>query len=262
MTYEHLELSTSDGVARLKLNRPDRRNAMSPELGGEIVRAVAELNDESALRAVIVSGAGKGFSSGGDFALLEQRTRCPADDNRQAMRAFYDSYLAIRDLRVPSIAAIHGYALGAGLCFALACDLRIAAADAKLGLTFVRVGLHPGMGATFLLPRIVGAAKAAELLLTGRTIDAAEAWRIGLVSEVVPPADLEATAGRLAAEIALGAPVAIAQLKRTLRDHAFRSLDEALDREAGSQAIDYGTEDMREAIAAFGAKRAPVFRGR
>jgi 1,4-dihydroxy-2-naphthoyl-CoA synthase len=144
MTYEHIELTRSAGVAQLRLNRPERRNAMSPELGREIVRAVAELDGDADLRALIVSGSGKGFSSGGDFDLLAERTRCPADDNRRAMRAFYDAYLAIRELRVPSIAALHGHALGAGLCFALACDLRIAAEDARLGMTFVRVGCTRG----------------------------------------------------------------------------------------------------------------------
>jgi enoyl-CoA hydratase len=192
--------------------------------------------------------------------MLEARTELSPEHNQRAMRAFYSKYLAIREVTVPTIAALHGHAIGAGLCFALGCDLRIARHATKMGVTFVRVGLHPGMGATFLLPRLVGAARAAELLLTGRVIDADEAARIGLVNEVVD--DEHARARAIAGEIADAAPVAVAQLKATLRDGAHRSIDDALDREAACQAVDYTTADMLEACNAFADKRKPAFVGR
>jgi enoyl-CoA hydratase len=255
-----IELSISGHVAELRLNRPERRNAMTAEMGAAVTAAVAELNENDEVRAVIVCGAGDAFSSGGDFSLLAERAASSPDENRRAMRAFYDSFLSIRNLAAPSIAAIHGHALGAGLCFALGCDLRIAAADAKLGVTFVRVALHPGMGATHLLERAVGAARAAELLLTGRVIDADEALRMGLVSAVHPVAELAAAARRLADELAAHAPVALKQTKATLRET--RTLNDALDREADCQAVDYATADLAESIAAFRDKRKPVYRGR
>jgi enoyl-CoA hydratase/carnithine racemase len=258
--YQHIELSIDGAIAELKLARPEVRNAMSPEMGDEIVHAVSELNASDGLRAVIVTGEGKSFSAGGDLAMLEARTRNDGEHNRRGMRAFYGKYLAIREVHVPTIAAMHGHAIGAGLCFALGCDIRVAQNGTKMGATFVKVGLHPGMGASFLLPRIVGAARAAELLLTGRVILADEAARIGLISDVCD--DVRQRARAIADEIAAAAPVAVAQLKATLRDDGNRSLGEALDREAACQAINYATTDMAEACKAFGEKRKPSFIGR
>ncbi len=262
MSYQHIEVVARGAIGELCLNRPAERNAMSPEMGEEIVQAVAELNGHDELRTVLIRGAGKCFSSGGDFTLLDRLAGSPPDEGRRGMRTFYGNYLAIRELRVPTVALIHGHALGAGLCFALGCDIRLAAEGTKVGMTFVRVGLHPGMGATFLLSRAVGAARAAELLLTGRVIGAQQALEMGLVSQVVPAAELEAAGRALADEIALCAPIAVAQLKATLRDNGHRSLDEALDREAACQAIDYATADMAEAITAFRARRPPVYQGK
>ncbi len=262
MSYENIELVIDGTTAELVLNRPAVRNAMSPGMGRDISAAVGELNERDELRAVIVHGRGKSFSAGGDFDLLEARTKDNPDDNRRSMRAFYLSFLAIRELRVPSIAAIHGHAIGAGLCFALGCDMRIAAQATKFGLTFARVGLHPGMGATFLMPRVVGHAHAAELMLTGRVFDAAHAARIGLVTRVVAADALLAQARELAGEIAACAPIAVAQLTATLRHGGHRTLDATLDREALCQAVDYTTADMAEAIDAFRNKRKPAFVGR
>lgn len=265
MDYQHIGLKIDGHIGELVLRRPDKRNAMTAEMGLEIEHAVSALNDHATagakLRAVIVHGEGQSFSAGGDLAMLEARTQRPGEENRRSMRAFYAKYLSLRELHAPTIAALHGHAIGAGLCFALGCDIRIAARGTKLGVTFVRVGLHPGMGATFLLPRIVGAAHAAELLLTGRVIDADEAARIGLVSRVVPADALLDQARAIAEEIAAAAPVAVTQLKATLRDGGYRSLDEALDREAACQAIDYATADMGEACAAFAERRTPRFQG-
>ena len=177
-----------------------------------------------------------------------------------AMKAFYALYLSIRDLRVPSIAAVNGHAIGAGACFAVACDLRYATEGAKIGFTFVKLGLHPGMGATHLLPRLVGPAVAADLLFSGAVIDAAHAARIGLVNEVC--SDAVAAARAKAREIAACAPIAVAQTKASLRGAFDRTLDDSLEGEARCQAVDYGTEDLVEGIAAIRDKRAPLFQGR
>ena len=260
MSYQNIVLSVEDGIGDICLNRPEVRDAMSADMGDEIARAVAELNAHDGLRAVIVRGAGKSFSSGGDLAMLKARSQRPGEENRRGMRAFYLKFLSIRQLHVPSIAAMHGHAIGAGLCFALGCDMRVAATGTKMGVTFVKVGLHPGMGATFLLPRIVGQARAAELLLTGRVIGAEEAERIGLVSAVTD--DPVERARQIAGDIAAAAPVAVSQVKATLRDVGYRSLSEALDREAACQAIDYATADLVEACDAFGEKRKPAFTGK
>jgi enoyl-CoA hydratase len=261
VSYQNIKLNLQSAVGELVLARPDARNAMIAEMGAEIRRAVEEINRTKSLRALIVHGEGKGFSAGGDFKMIEARTHETPKANRPAMRLFYDSFLSIREVRVPTIAVIHGAAIGAGLCFAMACDLRVAAAGAKLGVNFVRIGLHPGMGATYLLPRLVGPAAAAELLLTGRIIDADEALRIGLVSRVLPSPEEALAAGHsLADEIASAAPIPVVQTKTTL--HRTHDLEEALMAEAEAQSIDFTTEDLKEAIRAFAEKRTPTFSGR
>jgi len=261
VSYQNIKLNLSGAVGELILARPDVRNAMIAEMGAEIVRAVDEINAAAGLRALVIRGEGKGFSAGGDFKMIDARTRSSRTENEPAMRQFYGAFLSIRKVRVPTIAAIHGAAIGAGLCFAMACDLRVAAAGAKLGVNFVRIGLHPGMGATYLLPRLVGPAAAAELLLTGRTIDADDALRMGLVSRVLPSAEeANACAHALAAEIASAAPIPVAQTKATLLGD--RNLEDSLAAEAAAQAVDFLTEDLKEAIRAFGEKRTPTFSGR
>ena len=152
MTYREIRLDLQSPIAELTLARADTRNAMTVVMGDEVSHAVGELNAARHVRALIVRGDGKGFSSGGDFNMLEERARATEGENRVAMRKFYESFLSIRAVRVPTIAVLHGAAMGAGLCFALACNLRLAATGTKLGANFVRVGLHPGMGATWLLP--------------------------------------------------------------------------------------------------------------
>ncbi len=257
---EYTELHVEDCVAELVLNRPETRNAMTAAMGREIRAAVDEINARDDIRVVIVRGAGKAFSSGGDFDMLDQRRADGADANRRAMRAFYALYLSVRDLHVPSIAAINGHAIGAGACFAVACDLRYASVGAKIGFTFVKLGLHPGMGATHLLPRLVGPAVAADLLLSGTIVDAAEAERIGLVNAVGD--DAVVLARDKAQVIAACAPIAVAQAKASLRGALDRTFEDSLEGEARCQAVDYTTEDLAEGIAAVRAKRAPAFRGR
>jgi enoyl-CoA hydratase len=262
VSFSEIRLELGDPIARLTLARPDSRNPMSEAMGVEVERAVEEVNRAHAVRVLVVRGEGKSFSAGGDFRMLEERAQTSEDDNRTAMQRFYRSFLSVRSVRVPTLAVLHGAAVGAGLCFAMACDLRIAAAGTKLGVNFVRVGLHPGMGATWLLPRLVGPARATELLLTGRTLEAEEALAIGLVHQVHPPEALEEAVRALAEQVAEGAPVAVAQTKATLTGSFDRTLDEALAEEARAQAVDFGTQDLREALRAFAERRVPRFVGR
>ncbi|MCA9774204.1 MAG: enoyl-CoA hydratase/isomerase family protein [Myxococcales bacterium] len=262
MTYEQIRVERDGPIASIVLNRPEARNAMTARMGAEITRAVAELNADADVRVVLARGEGKAFAAGGDFKFLEERAADLPERNRAAMGDFYRSFLSIRKLRVPSIAVLHGAAVGAGLCFALACDIRLAAEGAKLGLNFVRIGIHPGMGGSWLLPRLVGPAKAAELILTGRIIEAAEAARIGLVNDVFAPDQLSGVARAMAEEIATAAPIAVAQAKGSIYRSLERSLDVSLEEEAYAQAVDYATADFAEGVRSFYERRAPRFEGR
>ena len=259
--YREIRLVVAGPVAELVLARPAARNAMTDAMGAEVAHAVAAINASATVRVVLMRGEGEAFSAGGDFAMLAQRARATPDENRVAMRGFYASFLTVRALRVPTVAVIAGSAIGAGLCLAMACDLRLAASHVKLAASFVRVGLHPGMGATWLLPRLVGPAIAAELLLTGRAIDAAEALRIGLVNQVHAAEALDGAAWALARELAAAAPLAVARTKATLAGALERTMDDALACEAEAQALDFGTADLGEALQAAAERRAPTFRG-
>jgi enoyl-CoA hydratase/carnithine racemase len=243
---------------------------MSEAMGEALARAVDELAADDAVRAVVLTGAGRAFSAGGDLDMLERMARdgnaARGGETRQRHEAFmgrfYRLFLRIRALPQPSIAAVNGPAIGAGCCVALACDLRLAAADARLGLNFTRLGIHPGMAASWTLPRLVGPARAAELLLTGRLLDGAEAERIGLVNRAVPREAVLDEALALARSIAENAPLAVRGTKRSLARSPEATLDEQLDQEAREQALCYESRDLLEGLAAARARRAPAFEGR
>ncbi len=251
------------GVAVVVLDDPDRRNAMTVDMGEALRETTAALADDEGLRAVVLTGEAPAFSAGGDLAMLEdygRRTREEGFDATAPMRDFYGRFLTVRDLPVPVIAAINGHAVGAGLCVALACDLRIVADEAKVGLNFSRLGLHPGMGGSWLLPAILGTQRAAELLYTGRLVPGHQAADWGLALESLPADEVLPRALTLASEIAESAPQVVRQLKQTLRSPA-ATLDQALEREAACQAVNYGTDDLVEGLAAGRERRAPRFRG-
>ncbi len=265
MDLRHIRLEARSSVATIILARPEKRNAMTEAMGDEISRVCALLRDRREIRAVVVTGEGSAFSAGGSLEFIQRMTEIPEVARREAMLRFYHRYLAILDLPMPTIAAINGHAIGAGMCFATACDLRVAAATARMGFTFAKLALHPGMGATFFLPRLVGPARAAELLYTGRVISAEEAAAIGLVNTVCPPETLQERAQTLAEEIAACGPLAVRRLKRSLHSSpaaADRSdLEDALRREATAQAADYGTPDLLEGVRAVRERRKPRFTG-
>lgn len=261
-SYESITLKIDSGIARLTLNDPDRRNAMTLSMGREIESAVESLNADPDVRVVIVSGAGKSFSAGGSLATLARQAGMEVDgEDMGGGRVFYNAFLSLRSLQMPTIAAINGHAIGAGLCFALGCDMRIAHERAKMGMTFVKLGIHPGMAATWNLPRLIGPSAAAELLYTGRVIGAAEALRIGLVGRVAGD-DFTDVVDSTAREICENGPVALRLLKETLAGTAGRTIEEAVGREADAQQQTFETEDAREGITAMMEKRAPRFSGR
>ncbi len=234
---------------------------MTTAMGDAICRAVEQVNRDPHVRVLLVEGAGKSFSAGGDFDVLDANAARTPEENRLGMLAFYKRFLSIQQVRVPTIAVLHGAAVGAGLCFAMACDMRLAAREAKLGANFVRVGLHPGMGCSLLMPHLVGAAKARELMLTGRLIAGPEAESLGLVNAAVPRDQLGELVNNVSEEIATAAPLAVQQTKASLLAPLLRDIEEALGREAACQAITFTTNDLREAVRAFRAGEKPTFEG-
>lgn len=261
-TFEHLRLERpSEGVARLVLDNPAQRNAMSDEMTASWVAAVDELAADASIRVVVVTGEGTAFCSGGNTGWIASEPEAEVDYLRTRMIAFYRAWLSIRKLEVPTIAAVNGHAIGAGLCLALACDIRYAAEGAKLGAPFVKLGMNPGMAATYLLPNVVGEANARELLLTGRTVEAQEARELGLVSRVFPAEGFDAEVQEVAAGIAATAPIASRYTKLALRDGGHGDLESCVQWEALAQPITLATADLQEGIRAAREKRAPQFRG-
>ena len=214
------------------------------------------------MRAVVVTGEGSAFCSGGDTSWIASEPDATVDDLRRRMLPFYRAWLAIRSLEVPTIAAVNGAAIGAGLCLALACDIRYAATSARLGAPFVRLGMHPGMAATWSLPEVVGPAAARDLLLTGRLVGADEALRLGLVSRVIDDATFLDEVLAVAADVAATAPIASRLTKLALADGGHATYDAALQWEALAQPVTLATEDLQEGIRAAREKRPPAFRGR
>lgn len=258
----HLRLERpAPGVARLVLDNPAQRNAMSAEMTESWGRAIDALAADPELRVVVVTGEGSAFCSGGDPRWIAGEPDAPVDRLRSRMIAFYRAWLAIRRLEVPTIAALNGPAVGAGLCLALACDLRYAAAGARLSAPFVRLGMNPGMAATYLFPDVLGAAHARDLLLTGRVVDAEEARQLGLVSRVLADDGFDAEVQQIAEGIAATAPIASRYTTVALRDGGHADLESAIQWEALAQPITLATEDLQEGVRAAREKRPPQFRG-
>jgi enoyl-CoA hydratase len=250
------------GIAVLTLNQPQRRNSMTVELTDAWRAALAELSADRDLRVVVLTGAGSAFCAGGDLSWLEIGAGANVDELRARMLPFYRTWLAIRDLDVPTIAAVNGPAVGAGAALAFACDLRYAAAEARFSVPFTGLGIHAGMATTWLLPEIAGLAVARELLLTGRSVDAEEAVRLGLVNRTYPGADLLKEVVSVAEGIAAQAPVATRLTKIALASGGHASFEDALRWEALAQPVTMATNDMVEGVAAARERRKPTFTGR
>ena len=254
-----LRVDVDGPVATITLDRPEALNALTVPVKVALREALERLAVDRAVRAVILTGAGRAFCAGQDLAEREGPDAAPLDVE---LRERYNPIiLAIRAMGQPVIAAVNGVAAGAGASIAFACDLRIAAEDARFVLAFGRIGLVPDSGATWFLPRLVGQARAAELALVGDPIPADEALRIGLVSRVVPNDELLTEARALADRIAAGAPMAVALTKGALERAASIDLETALEGEAKLQGIAGASADHAEGLAAFREKRAPRFTG-
>ncbi len=262
MNYQLLSLAESGGIVRLTLNRPDKLNALSAALGEELVAALREVEGNSAARVLIITGAGRAFCAGGE---MEEVLRANADPwvADRSVRVFLDLVYQIRNLRVPVIARINGDAIGGGCCLALSCDLKVASAQARLGISFVRIGLSGcDMGATYLLPRLIGLTRATEFLLLGSVVPAAEAERLGMINRVVAPEELDANVDELAGRLVRGPALALSMTKKALSRSLDVDLATELELEAYTQGLSIQSADVREGAQAFLAKRPPHFTGR
>jgi enoyl-CoA hydratase/carnithine racemase len=262
-----LHYATDGTIATLTLDRPASRNALgNPGDGDWFAAAAARINADAALRCVVIAAQGPAFSAGGDLKAMRDRTGTfagtPADLVEQYRQGIHRLMRAVWSIEVPVIAAVNGPAIGLGNDVACLADLRLAGESARFGATFLKVGLVPGDGGAWLLPRVLGQARAAELLYTGRVIDAGTALAWGLVSAVVPDAELPARARALADEVAAQPPGVLRMTKRLLRAGLTSDFNTVMELSAALQAVAHTTEDHAEALAAIFEKRRPHFTGR
>ena len=259
-----LQERTEEGILILTLNRPEAMNCFNTGLLVALAEVIREANFDMALRCIVISGAPGGdpkksaFSTGAD---LKERRGMSQDQVRRFVFTIRNTFTAVEQVRVPVIAAINGFAFGGGIELALACDIRIAAANAVMGLTETSLAIIPGAGGTQRLPRIVGIARAKELIFTARRIDAKTAFDIGLVNKVVDPEQLLPAALEMAREIAKNGPIGVAQAKFAINNGMEASLGVALPLESKAYEVTIPTKDRQEALEAFAEKRKPVFKG-
>jgi enoyl-CoA hydratase/carnithine racemase len=262
MEYRSFTFSIEDQVATIRLNRPDTLNSLTFEVYAELEKVFADLEQEPSARVVVLTGEGRGFCSGGSVTdIIEPLLKQNIKDKYRFTRMTCNVVRNMRRLRKPIVAAVNGVAAGAGAMLALASDIRLCSEQARFAFLFVKVGLAgTDMGAAWLLPRIVGAGRAAELLFTGRSVGAEEALRIGLANRVVPADELMSETTALANKLADGPAQAIGLTKEFINNEASMSLEEALEAEAQSQCWLMETPEFREGYQAFVEKRAPSFR--
>jgi enoyl-CoA hydratase len=259
MPFSTLLFDLSDGIARITINRPDKLNALNATVIRELGEAAARVEQEPEARGVILTGAGsKAFVAGADIAELAEQG--PMEGKARAVEG-QTVFRQLERSRKPIIAAVNGFALGGGCELAMACHLRVASESARFGQPEVKLGISPGYGATVRLPRLVGRGRALELLLTGGMIDAAEAYRIGLVNRVVPAERLLAESEQLLRAMLENGPLALRACLEAVDSGMDVSVDTALQLEAGYFGLLSGTADMREGTQAFLDKRKPRFRG-
>jgi enoyl-CoA hydratase len=254
---------TDDGVRILRLNAPDALNCLSDDMTRGFSSAIEELKGTRDLRAVVVTGAGRGFCAGGSFSFIRDRLESgdPAG-NARALEGLYGTFLSLRTLPVPVIAAVNGPAVGGGAGIALACDVALVATNAKIGFNFVSLGITPGMAASFLLPQATSHAAACRLLLTGEVIGADEAVKLGLALEQHPPDDLLPAALKLARKMAAGCPRAVRETLALLRSRGggYGAVLEAAKQEAARQGVYFTRADAKEGLAAVQGKRPARWR--
>lgn len=259
---ELITYQTEGGIATLTLNDPESLNAMDENMGVAFGQALDKVEKDESVRVVILTGSGRAFSSGGNLQMIEDKIVKTAEVNKKELTQFYKTFLRLREIKVPVIAAINGHAVGAGFCVSLACDLRYAADTAKMGANFAKIGLAPGMGGTFLITRLLGPTRAAEVLLLAELLSADHAHRIGLLNGVFAPDQLLNHVRGVAKVIAANGPVAVAMIKKGIQKALNSTLEEMFDYDSSCQAESFKTADIKEGIRAIQEKRSPVFTGK
>jgi enoyl-CoA hydratase/carnithine racemase len=260
--FETLRYGVHDGVATIELARPEKRNALNAQAFNELGEATDRAAADPGIRVVLVKGQGPSFCAGIDIALLGQLAGTRGARFRSYVRSVQRPFLTLAQMDKPTVAAVHGHAVGAGFQLALACDLRIASDDVRLCMLEIRFGLIPDLGGPHRLPRLVGLARAKELIWTGRMVEAEEADRIGLVNRVVVPESLGKEAETFVRELVAAPPLPLSLTKALMNRALETSLETDLERQAQAQAQAIESEDHREAIEAFLEKRPPRFSGR
>jgi 2-(1,2-epoxy-1,2-dihydrophenyl)acetyl-CoA isomerase len=265
MAYENMILEERDGIATLTLNNPDKLNAMSTPMWNDFSKIIQQIKDSETINVLVITGAGRGFCSGSDVGsrlAANIEGKGPKKTQAELLEGTGHAAALIRDLEIPILSAVNGVAAGAGLSLALLSDIRVAAESARFGAIWVRVGLVGDLGATLLLPQLIGVDKAFELLTTGIMIDAREAERIGLVTRVVPDGDLMAATREVALRLAKGPALAIKLMKKAIyKGLTHNNLKTQLDFESFAQGVCRQSEDHREGVNAFMEKRPAVFKG-
>lgn len=265
MEFKDILYSVDGGIARITLNKPEKLNALSWGSWAEIENAIAMAEADDAAKVVLITGAGRGFCAGTDLTAGTTEADWPArplGGRPGMMRSRYLATAQVYYCKKPTIAAVNGASVGAGFSLAMACDIRIASEAARFSAIFVKRAIVADTGSTWFLPRLVGMENALKMLYTGRIVDAAEALRIGLVSEVVPAEELLARSEALATEIAKGPSIAIELIKRVTQEGLTRSLDDQIEMEQFLQGITSKSEDAVEGRQSFLERRDPVFKGR
>lgn len=265
MEFTDIRYQVENGIARLTLNKPDRLNALSWGTWAEIESAVGLADHDDAVKVVVITGEGRGFSAGTDLTAQGGEDSWPTRPYSGRELKYRSRYLGTANVyhcTKPTIAAVNGVAVGAGFSLTMACDIRIASEAARFSAIFVKRAIVADTGCTWFLPRLVGMERALEMMYTGRMVGAEEALRIGLVSEVVPADQLQARVTALATEIARGPSLAIELNKRLAQEGLTRTLEEQIQLEQFLQGVTHSSEDAAEGRNSFLEKREPVFKGR
>ena len=259
---ETLIVERKDGVVTVTMNRPERKNAANGAMLRELHTTFDEIEDNPHDRCMVLTGAGGAFCSGADLSDPSGPATDPTRSGLSRMRRLGDVALALHHISKPTIAKVDGFAVGAGLSLALGCDLAVCSDRAKLSMIFAKRGLALDNGASWLLPRLVGLAKAKEIALFGGMWSGEEAAAMGLVNRVLPLEQLDAFVDEWARSLATGPPLALSMTKTLLHASSMASMEQAVEDEARCQALNFSTSDTAEALAAFAEKRDPVFTGR
>lgn len=263
MHYETLQWKVAENVGILTLNRPEKLNSFNLRMFEEIKEVLRGTEDDASVRAIVINGSGNSFSAGGDMELLKYLQGIEAGNPlEKALTDLLELGNRLYELEIPTVVAVRGYCLGVGLSLALLGDIRLASENAVFGAEFIAMGIVPDMGLMYTLPRLVGPARAKELILTCRRIKAPEAERIGMVNTIVPDKHLEEEALKIATRIGKLPAVAIRMTKKGLNQSSAGQLEEMLQYESRAQAVCLKTEDHKEAVAAFLARRKPEFKGK